>query len=185
MLLWWPIAVAAMFALGGAVGRRSTPLDDWFHRLGCGPARWLLFFTEPWLLAVALAAAVAVALYVRRWRLAAVMVASPLVGIALSTLFKRLFRRESGGALAYPSGHITATVIVMGMLVLVAGSAMWAVVLAATVTRLGIVGQAVTYHYFTDTVGALLLGTAVVCVAALIVELDRRQPECDADHTGG
>ena len=27
--------------------------------------------------------------------------------------------------------------------------------------------QAVTYHYFTDTVGALLLGTAIVCVAAL------------------
>jgi hypothetical protein len=30
-----------------------------------------------------------------------------------------------------------------------------------------VVGQAVTYHYFTDTVGALLLGTAIVCVVAL------------------
>ena len=28
-------------------------------------------------------------------------------------------------------------------------------------------GQGVTYHYFTDTVGALLFGTALLCVAAL------------------
>ena len=48
---------------------------------------------------------------------------------------------------------------------------MWAVVARGhRHCLLGIVGQAVTYHYFTDTVGALLLGTAVVCVAAL----DRR-----------
>ena len=32
------------------------------------------------------------------------------------------------------------------------------------------IGQGVTYHYFTDTVGALLLGSAVVCVAALVAE---------------
>ena len=56
---------------------------------------------------------------------------------------------------------------------------------AVTVSLLGMLGQGVTYHYFTDTVGALLLGTAVVCVAALAAELDRRQPGCDADHTGG
>jgi hypothetical protein len=59
------------------------------------------------------------------------------------------------------------------------------VILAAAVTLLGMVGQGVTYHYFTDTVGALLLGSAVVCVVALAVELDTRQPKCDADHTGG
>ena len=47
----------------------------------------------------------------------------------------------------------------MGMLVLVAGGALWAVILAAVVSLLAMLGQGVTYHYFTDTVGAVLLGT--------------------------
>ena len=71
----------------------------------------------------------------------------------------------------------------MGMLVLLAGAAWWAVVVAAVVSVLGAVGQGVTYHYFTDTVGALLLGSAVVCVAAVAAKLDTRQPACDADHS--
>jgi hypothetical protein len=29
------------------------------------------------------------------------------------------------------------------------------------------IGQSVVLHYFTDTVGALLLGSAIVCAAAL------------------
>jgi hypothetical protein len=31
-------------------------------------------------------------------------------------------------------------------------------------------GQAVTYHYFTDTVGAVLLGTAIVSIGARLTE---------------
>ena len=69
------------------------------------------------------------------------------------------------------------------MLVLLAGGAWWAVVVAAVVSVLGAVGQGVTYHYFTDAVGALLLGSAVVCVAAVVAKLDTRQPACDADHS--
>ena len=166
LLLWPGIAVVAMFVLGWAVGKGSTPLDDWFHPFRRTPARWLLFFTDPWVLTIALMFGIAVALYLGRRRLAAVMVIAPLVGIVLAAVLKRMFGRESGGDLAYPSGHTTTVVIVMGMLVLLAGGAMWAVHRGGHVSVLGVIGQGVTYHYFTDTVGALLLGSAVVCVAA-------------------
>ena len=177
--------MAAMVVLGLAVGKSSTGLDEWFHQFRRSPARELLVFTDPRLLTVVLAVGVAVALSLRRWRLVLVMVASPAIGIVLARLLKELFGRENDGAFAYPSGHTTAAVVVMGMIVLVAGGAAWAVLVAVAFTLLAMIGQGVTYHYFTDTLGGVLLGTAVVCVAALVVELDRRQPECDADHTGG
>ncbi len=174
--MWPPIAVAAMLLLGWAVGKRSTPIDDWLQRQRNSPAHWLLFFTDPRVLALVLAAVLAVALYRRRWRLAVVALASPMVGIVLTRLLKRLFDRQKDGVVAYPSGHATVAVVVLGMFVLVAGAALWAVLVAASAVLLAMLGQAVTYHYFTDTVGALLLGTAIVCVAAQIVRLDRCQP---------
>lgn len=185
LLLWPGIAVVAMFVLGWAVGKGSTPLDDWFQEFRRTPARELLVFTDPWLLIFVLCVVLAVALSRRRWRMAAVVVVFPLLGIAVARLLKQLFGRENDGALAYPSGHTTAVVVVSGMIVLVAGAAMWAVLAAVAFSVLGMIGQGVTYHYFTDTIGAALLGTAVVCVAALVAELDTRQPGCDANHTGG
>jgi membrane-associated phospholipid phosphatase len=165
--LWPPIAVAAMLALGWAVRKGSTPLDDWFHEFGRGPARYLLFFTDPRVLAALVAGTLVVAIYQRRWRFAAVAVVSPLVAMALPQLLKRLFGRESGGALAYPSGHTTTMVVVVGIVVLATGVALWAVLVAIPFALLGMLGQGVNYHYFTDTVGGVLLGSAIVCVAAL------------------
>jgi membrane-associated phospholipid phosphatase len=165
--LWPPIALAAMVALGLAVGTGSTSVDDWFHQFRHSPAKWLLLFTDPRVLGILLAGCLVVALYQRRWRLAVVTVVSPLVAMALPQFLKRLFGRESDGALAYPSGHTTTMAVVMGMVVLVAGVALWAVLVAVAFCLLGMIGQGATYHYFTDTVGALLLGTAIVCVAAL------------------
>jgi hypothetical protein len=48
----------------------------------------------------------------------------------------------------------------------------WAAVAFAA---LGILGQASTYHYFTDAVGSVLLGTSLVCVAAVILRTLRRR----------
>jgi hypothetical protein len=81
--LWPPIALAAMVALRLVVGKGSTPLDDWFHRYGSGPAGYLMFFTDPWLLAALVAGTLFVAIYQRQWRFAAVTAVSPLVAIAL------------------------------------------------------------------------------------------------------
>lgn len=159
-----------MLLLGWAVGKGSTAVDDWFQHYRHSPARWLLFFTDPRVLLVVLAGCVGVALYRGRWQLAAVAVVSPFVAVALVELLKRLFDRENGGALAYPSGHTTVTVVVLGIAVLVAGAALWAVLVAVAFCVLGMLGQGVTYHYFTDTIGAVLLGTAIVFVAARFVE---------------
>jgi membrane-associated phospholipid phosphatase len=157
-----------MVLLGWAVRDGSTPADDWFHSYGHSPARYLLFFTDPNVLALLVLATLAVALFRRQWRLAIVTVVCPLFAMGLARLMKPLFGREREGAFAYPSGHTVTMVVVIGMVVLAAGAAIWAVLAAVVFGVLGIVGQAVSYHYFTDTIGALLLGTAIVCVAALI-----------------
>jgi hypothetical protein len=167
--VWPPVAVVAMALLGFVVRHGSTPIDDWFHRFGRGPAHRLLFFTDPRILVLIVLATLGVALYRRQWRLALAAAVCPLVAMGLARLLKPVFGRERLGAFAYPSGHTATLVVVMGMVVLVAGAALWAVLFAAVYCLLGVVGQAVSYHYFTDTVGALLLGTAIVCVVSLVL----------------
>jgi membrane-associated phospholipid phosphatase len=160
-----------MLLLGWAVGTGPTPIDSWFLRLGEAMGEWsgvFLVFTEEWVLVVTLAVLVAVVLRRRQWRLAVATLVSPLLAIAAVQVCKRIFGREKGGELAYPSGHSVTVVVVMGLLVVVAGGVLWAVILAVSVSALGMFGQAITYHYFTDTIGAALLGTAVVCLVATV-----------------
>ncbi|WP_139360232.1 MULTISPECIES: phosphatase PAP2 family protein [unclassified Mycobacterium] len=168
---WWPpLGVLAMLVLGFSVGKGSTPFDVWFFHgtqlvFGVQP-RWLLFFTDWVFLVPVLVVCVAFELYRRRWRVAAVALACPFVANWTTQGTKMLVGREKGGYLAYPSGHTTFVVAVMGMLVLVAGGALWAYIVAGIVSTLGLLGQvACGYHYLTDTIGAVLVTTAVVTLA--------------------
>ncbi|MEZ0050989.1 membrane-associated phospholipid phosphatase [Mycobacterium sp. MAA66] len=167
---WWPpVGLLAMVFLGLAVGKSSTPIDDVFQQGGrvTQPySGWLLFFTDPRVLIAMLVIAVAITLWHKRWRLAAVLALGPQVAVLIERGLKQLFGRHKGGALAYPSGHTVLMVTVLGLIVVAAGAVLWSRVLAGIFVALGMLGQAMTYHYFTDTVGAVLFGSALVCLAA-------------------
>ncbi|HTY28930.1 MAG TPA: PA-phosphatase [Mycobacterium sp.] len=164
-----------MVLLGLAVRCGSNSVDQWFQQGRHTALARLLFFTDYRTVLLVLAGALALALYRRRWLLAVLFTATPIVAVWLSRACKAWFGRPKEGALAYPSGHTTLMVTVLGMVLLVVGARLWVVAAAVVWTLLGMVGQAVTYHYFTDTVGALLLGTSLVCVAAAIVRSARRR----------
>ncbi|MFE3289672.1 phosphatase PAP2 family protein [Rhodococcus sp. NPDC059234] len=184
-LRWWPpVGVLAMIVLGLAVGRGSTPLDAAFldgatEVTGSRPT-WLLAFTDWWLLGPVLAAALALALWRRQWRLAAVVALCPWLVLAITQALKRLFDRRNGPYLEYPSGHTTMVVVVAGMALLVVGVRWWAVTIAAVVCALGMLGLVTNgYHFVTDTIGAALLTTALVCLAARVAGLVPARPPDD------
>ncbi|ORA29793.1 PA-phosphatase [Mycobacterium aquaticum] len=169
---WWPpIGLVAMLLLGWAVGQGPTAADTWFQQLGSdmGPSRTaFLVFTYPPAVTLVLVAVIVVTLRRRQWWLAvAMLLSTPLATLAVQVC-KRIFGREKGGALCYPSGHTTFAVVVLGLLVVAAGIAVWSLIVAITLGLLAMFGQAITYHYFTDTIGAALLATSVVCVVALV-----------------
>jgi hypothetical protein len=187
-LRWWPLfGLVAMVVLGQLVGVGSTPIDDRFlnYREAHPWVSQLLVFTDARLVIVLYVVAAVVAALQRRWRVVAATVLTPVVAVAAVRILKRLFGREKEGALAYPSGHVTVSIVVLGMVTIVAGAAVWMFVVAGVLGCLGLLGQAFTYHYFTDTVGAVFLSTSLLCLAVEVIELDRCQPRCDVDHSGG
>ncbi|CAN3126872.1 PA-phosphatase [Mycobacterium sp. smrl_JER01] len=120
------------------------------------------------------------ALVQRRWRLAAATVVTPGLAVVAARVGKRMFGRvkddaTGGSALCYPSGHTTVTFVVLAMAVLLLGVTTWAVAVAATAMVLGVLGQAVSYHFFTDAIGAVLLASALVCLTVTLARLDGRQ----------
>ncbi|MBU9762927.1 PA-phosphatase [Mycobacterium sp. TNTM28] len=168
-----------MVLLGWAVRTGPAPIDDWFQQLGSDMGRFrsvFLLFSTPIAVAVALLVGVIVAVRQHRRQLALALTLCPLLAIGIVRICKPLFGREKGGALAYPSGHTTFLVTVASLLVVVAGAAVWATVLAVSLSLLGMFGQAITYHYFTDTIGAALLSTAIACGVALACGDSKTEP---------
>ncbi|TGD89385.1 phosphatase PAP2 family protein [Mycolicibacterium sp. CH28] len=162
-----------MLLLGVAVRDGSTPLDDWFQRARGSALGWLLFFSDYRTVLVLLLGALAVTLVRRQWLSAMPIVATPVVAVWLSRFLKNAIGREKDGAVAYPSGHTTLMVVALGLVILVTGAQLWSVLVGLAWAPLGMLGQAVTYHYFTDAIGGLLLGTSLVCVAAALGSFDQ------------
>ncbi|MDR3663169.1 MAG: PA-phosphatase [Mycobacterium sp.] len=182
---WWPLLGAVgLVLLGLVVGKGTTPLDQEFQLAGHATrpySGWLLFFTDPRVMGAILAIAVGYTLWRKRWRLAAAVLLCPLLTVTLVRVLKGLFGRHKGGALSYPSGHSALVVTVLGMVVLAAGMVLWSRVLAGVFITLGLLGQAMTYHYFTDAIGSLLLGSAAVCIAGRLAGVP---PDGGAPHPG-
>ncbi|MEO8814630.1 MAG: phosphatase PAP2 family protein [Mycobacterium sp.] len=161
----------ATLALGWAVGDGTTSVDSWFHRitreaLG-GQPRWLLIFTSSQLALAVLVSCQLVALRRRQWKLSTAVLVCPFLATAIGEALKRLFDRRNGPYLEYPSGHTTLLVTALGMMVVIAAARVWAVTVAVAVSLLGMLGLiACGYHYLTDTIGAALLATTLVCGAA-------------------
>ncbi|MGU3499980.1 hypothetical protein [Mycobacterium sp. C31M] len=161
-----------MVALGLAVGDGPTAFDDrtlagMQKVFGTDPI-WMLYFSWSLTMMVTLGIAVIVALIRRRWRLAVVVALCPLVSVILTRVFKPLFGRYKGDALAYPSGHTTVVLTVTAMLVVAAGYAAWVMVLAGVVAVIGGLSMAATdLHYLTDNIGSVFFASATVCLAIL------------------
>lgn len=154
-------------------------MDSWFSRsthgiLG-GQPRWLLIFTSGWLVLTVVVAGLAVTLRRRQWPLAAAVLTVPFLVTAVGQGLKHLFDRRNGPYLEYPSGHTALLVAALGMLVVVAAPGMarrWALGVATVLSVLGGLGLvACGYHYLTDTIGAAMLATALVCAAARLTSL--------------
>ncbi len=156
-----------MMLLGFGVRDGATPIDGFFQQTR--GLNWLLFFTDARTANALVAAAVMTAIYRRLWLLVPLTLVVPYLAVHSAEFLKPVFGRMKEEALAYPSGHTTFLIAVLGMLILAAGVRRWLVTAAIVIAVLGILGQAVSYHYFTDAVGGLLLSTSLVCLAAVVL----------------
>lgn len=172
----WPfVGMPLMVLLGLGVRDSATPVDAWLQQARSGPLGSLLVFTDYRTAQMLLAATVTVALLRKLWLLVPLALATPALGVVSTETLKPLFGRFKGEALAYPSGHTTVMVVALGMLILAVGARRWLVWAAVAFAALGVIGQAVTYHYLTDAVGSVLLGTSLVCIAAVVYRSLRRR----------
>jgi undecaprenyl-diphosphatase len=185
------VAAAAFVALGIAVAPGPLPIDrtaaSALLPLHAGPIGALIDALDVLgsaLLWDALVAGIAVLLWVRGRRAAAVVLLVGLLGAeAMATVAKLAVDRGRPAGVevtdlitqaSYPSGHVVRTVVTAGLLVAFAwprvprSGAIAAAV--AGVVAMGVARIAAGEHWFTDVVGAVLLGIAVLAVIGLVVD---------------
>jgi undecaprenyl-diphosphatase len=182
-------AVVAVVALGiryhGAPvpGRVDSAVDTWAIDAVAG-RRWVALAVSTLgtvevvgVLAFALGTALAVA---RRAGDAALVVLAPLFATILAEwLLKPWVGRTLEGDFSFPSGHTCRLAALVVALVLVAGRLGFRRWVVGVVAALGIaavaaVGAAMVaagYHYATDTVAGVLVGSAVALLTVLVVDL--------------
>ncbi|HKN98856.1 MAG TPA: hypothetical protein VJX10_17180, partial [Pseudonocardiaceae bacterium] len=134
--------------------------------------------SHPLVIYPVIAFVVGVAVFRRWWGRAVLAVAAPAVCVALTELvFKPLVNRTYAGVLSYPSGHTVSAMATLAVAALVVtvdwpAAARWTVagllVPVWLVLAVGLVGM--DYHYFTDTVGGLLLAAGVVLPLAMVCD---------------
>jgi undecaprenyl-diphosphatase len=108
--------------------------------------------------------------------------AVPVTAFLDDTVVKHLVNRTHLGQLSFPSGHTAsamALATVLGVLLhdparrTVTRAARAALVLAAcaitALVAIGVIG--LRWHYFTDTVGGVALGTGTVLTLAFLIDL--------------
>ena len=191
---------AAVVVVGwlGVVGYHasSTEFDRWVLRtaylhLGLGAADFLIALSAPALTTGLLAAVALIAALLRRWEIAVLAVAGPVLAeliteLVLKPVVGRLIGPfvYRGGSLAgavsgsFPSGHETGVAAAAIVLLIAAAQlptnqavrlAVFDVLAAWTLlAALGLVRN--FYHYATDTIGAIAVSVAVVLGVALAVD---------------
>lgn len=192
-------AVATFVGFGLRVWHsdHGLEMDDlfnrWVHRTFDVYTRYdMVQLTDPKAMIIAAVLIAGFALLARRFDVAVLAVAAPLLATGLTEYaFKPLFDRSvplvarlTGiEAEAYPSGHETAVssvLVVLGLLLLRSGLSVGLKVLGVlalcayfVTTVLGLVGQ--YYHYLTDTIGALALAVTIVLGGALLLDRVHRR----------
>jgi membrane-associated phospholipid phosphatase len=175
MRVWWVLAGAAVcwllllaLALTFAGDRRAGEPDraaaGFVHHVFGPPdgvaLRVLIVAAEPPVLFGVVLVAAAALSWLRRWRLAALVVAAPLLAVALVELIKPLAgRRYENTYLCMPSGHTAAAMSIFTVLLIAVwptrwrwpGVACWLVLSVAA--GVGLIGE--NYHYLTDVAGGI------------------------------
>ncbi len=192
------VVSAAVVAWLSAISYHAgiTAFDNWalhsaYHHLGRGAADALILLSEP-VLTICLLVVIAVgAALRRRWGLAVLAVAGPLLAeLVTELLLKPAVGRlmgpfvYHGGSLAgatsgaFPSGHETGVASAAVVLLIIGAQVTAGLVARLTVVvvltawtllaALGLVRH--FYHYATDTIGAVAVSIAVVLAVALAVD---------------